>query len=476
MKRFIVLTAMAAVLAGSVFGQALPSLVTGSGFTSPQATATAGRIRSVADDFMRPDSFKNVSFENWFGMTSFSSTTNAGLGYATKVGGLYLGLYYGGSFWANIQTFSRTDSNGVKSYTTLPTFNANLPLNQLAVLIGLENMGFRLTLTSSYKHFKDSDFIVDGGTEGYKSYEMGNGAISPQLAWSMTGNLTEKGIKPWATVDLLFNDNFAKGQQYDDTFAYTTGVVNGSIKYTRFDLNLGLGGYTIANKNNWRTSVDLEYRLGINFYNSDYTYTDVVSDYERINSFHGRNSTADGLDVYKSSNHRIRPSISTQWNGEALRLRAKLDLNFNITATDSAPVEALPGGSLYKEGRTATTTIFGINPDLSLGAQWQIHPRFFLNIGGRINVAALNITTTKGATYTANNKDFNSDYKTTASTFGSTENRLTLGATFNAKDNLSFEASCGVANTGAGNNAVSVFEAGTNGLFYFGGILATLKF
>ena len=487
MKKIIVFTAMIAVLAGSVFGQALPNLVSG-GFTSPQATATQGRIRSAADDFMRPDSYKNVSFENWFAMTSFANTTGASLGYASKKGDLYLGLFYTGTFFANIQTFTPTEhyeawhgvgKSGVRVYDNVPLFSGGSPSNQLAVLVGAGDMGFRFTLSSTYKQFEDSDFAVDDGLGGpateYKSLEMGNGAVSPQLAWGMTKNLTDKGIKPWATIDLVFNNTFRKYQEYDDLNNYAAGdeTVADSTKYTQFELNLGLGGITIAEKDGWRTSFDFEYLLDIYFYENEYSFTPDGSTYSKIYTISGRRNGVANFDEYSRTYHRLRPSISTQWNGEKLRLRAKLDLNIGINATDTTPVSPLTNGSLHKDGTTAVATTFSFNPDLRLAAQWQLHTRLFLNIGGRININALESTTTEGKGYSLLLGEVaNSSYKTVSATiFGATNNTLTLGVTFNPIDNLSLEASCGLT----GNNA-SVFTANANGLFYFGSILAKVTF
>ena len=53
--------------AGGLWAQNLP----GSIFSSPQSDASQGRMRSNADDFIRPDAYTNVKFDKWFGMTSY---------------------------------------------------------------------------------------------------------------------------------------------------------------------------------------------------------------------------------------------------------------------------------------------------------------------------------------------------------------------------------------------------------------------
>jgi hypothetical protein len=48
----------------------------------------------------------------------------------------------------------------VKVYTAVPSLTAANPLNQIALLFGIADMGIRLTFTSTYKSFNDTDFMV----------------------------------------------------------------------------------------------------------------------------------------------------------------------------------------------------------------------------------------------------------------------------------------------------------------------------
>jgi len=505
MKKIIVTVTMAAVLAGSVFAQSLPTPSGIPAFTSPQSTATQGRIRSNADDFIRPDAFHNLNFDNWFGVASFSSDIRATLGFATRLGKaaegedgkegkkpVYLGLFYGGSAWANYEKPNKREEGGITYFpttgNTLPTLGSSLPYNQGAILIGLANMGFRLSFISTYKSIKQNDFSHTydwdddddtttpdvSRTDKYKSYNTGVGLLSPQIAWSMSKNLTKIGIRPWAAIDLDFNRNFRKNQEYDGNTAGDINI-NNSVNYIQPILQFGLGGITVANKKGWRTSIDLEYRTRLRFYNNEFSYTPAGGGYDQVAKIKGRNTNGT-LDEYFWMDHRIRPSISTQWNGEKLRLRSKLDLNLEFESIDSAR-KTNNNGTLISNGPDTNQFTFRFNPDLALAAQWQIVPKFFLNMGGRINVSALNYVTTKGATYTNDSKNANSDYKTTALSFGAVSNQLTLGATINATDNLFIEATCGVGS----NNVVNTFATTSSGgrpegLLMFGGILMGLKF
>ena len=500
MKKIILMAVICTVIAeGGLFAQAIPG-----GFTSPQNQATQGRLRSAADDFIRPDSYSGVAFTNWYGMASFASTSLATLGYATKVGGgekpVYIGAFYSGSFWANAQSFDFTErkipwldtEKEVSIYNSLPSFTTS-PSNQVAVIIGAADMGFRLSYRTTHQSLKESDFAVpddpDNTTayEYYQSYETERGLISPQLAWSMAKNLTANGIKPWATFDLSFNRNYTKDAQYSPNASGDWTAIEYIITSQNNiapEFNVGLGGYTIANKNNWRTSADIEYRLQMTTYDNDYNYTDEKGE-NKTSSFNGTYDGSKGALVEQSSDaHRIRPSLSTQWNGEKLRLRGRIDFNLIFSNTENNPMaikvdgsgKQLPSGELVYVGDTAKASTFQFNPDISLGAQWQVASRFFLNVGGRINLLALQTTTTEGKAYENGEAVKNSDYKTTAASYGATQNHLTLGVTLNAADNLSIEAATGLIGTGKGTNNVNVFDTGSTGLLNFGSVLVALKF
>jgi len=460
MKKIIVLVTMIAVLTGSMFAQGVPG-----GFVSPQNAATNGRIRSFADDFIRPDAYQNVKLENWFGFASFASDSRAALGWATKLGednsGPLLSLFYTGSALAGVQNSTTTERDGVTYYNPNTQLSGN-PSNQIAVLLGLGNMGFRLSLISTYNSINQKDFLwnrqamIDDDndpntpdvpvtiTDKYKSYEVGNGLISPQIAWSMTNNLIDGvGIRPWVTLDVGFNNNFSKIQGGGDNNV----IINQSANYIRPELQLGLGGITLANKNNWRTSFDFEYRLRLDLYDNE--YNDTNGKVAKISGRYRPDNPATPLvnegilEEYSWMDHRIRPSISTQWNGDKLRLRAKFDLNMTLTSADTAQ-QTDDNGTLKKNGDVTNAFAFGLNPDLALAAQWQVTEKFFINMGGRLNIDALTITTTDSERYTDGTAVADSKSTTTAFTFRGLSNLLTLGVTLNATDNMFFEVACGV--------------------------------
>jgi len=481
MKKIALFALLTVFTAGAVFAQAIGT------WTSPQSTSTQGRFRSDADNFIRPDSFNTVKFEKWFGMMSFADTGRAMVGYASKIGGneegadsTFLGIFYNGSLWANAPaltyntgygTFKGSNSSDVKTYTTLPGLGTTRPYNHIAALIGLADMGFRLSILSTFEIFKDEDFI-SGGAQ-YKSYETGAGAITPQIAWSLTQNVTDKGVKPWATLDIGFVKDYTKSQVYAQEGAnWVDGneTVTNSQNYTNILLNLGLGGITIAEKDGWKTSFDFEYRLGLPLYSNEYSSQSSAAATYSISKIKGRNTNG-ALDEYTASNHRLRPILLTQWSGEKLALKARIDFNVNIEASESTP-KAMYDYSLTTVGNTVKRTFLGFTPDIQLGMQWKLHPKLSLNAGGRIYFNAMSRTKTTGDLYGANgDKVDNSSYETITTAYGAATNTFAIGATFDSGDNVFFEAT-----TGATGENISVFGSGTGGLFQFYNLLVGFRF
>ena len=146
--------------------------------------------------------------------------------------------------------------------------------------------------------------------------------------------------------------------------------------------------------------------------------------------------------------------------------------------TPMAIEAASTNGKLVKQGASQEISIFSLNPDLRLAMQYQIHPKFFLNAGARIEAQAFTRTKTTGDTYAAGSKVSNTSYETIAKTFGATRNQLTLGATLNATDNMFIEAVCGATSSSAGieNNRINVFSDGNDGPLNFGSILVGFRF
>ena len=464
MKKLVVIAVLFAVMAGGVYAQGMGV----TGWSSPQSTATQGRIRSAADDFIRPDSYTSARVNDWFGMTSFASTSSVSLGYAKQMEKLYIAAYYGGTFWANVTPFDYTetkvDGKTYQAYGSL-VFTSPKPNNRVAVLIGVADMGFRFSFFSDHESFSGSN--VQTGAINYKSYAMDVGSLRPQLAWSMTKNLAENGIKPYVTVDLDFQRDYQKTETTAGGMGEYIGHSNNIVQPI---VQVGLGGFNLHSKDAFRLSADLEYRLTLNIYDNEYSYTDGGK--YKTGKISGLNPGSGSYTENSSVSNLITPYLAAQWGGGPVALRARLQLPVSLGSRETAAV-SLNNNKMQKNGADTTTTTIGFNPAIQLALQWRPISKLALNVGGSIGMGAISNVTTETTSYSGGTKQ-GSTSKSVASTFGSTSNQLTIGATFNPTDYLTFEAASGVGS----NNNIDVFSttSSSGGLFNFANLLVSLKF
>jgi hypothetical protein len=471
----------------------------GGGFSSPQSDATQGRIRSMADDALRPDAYKNVRMDKWYGFTSFANRNAAALGVAAKFGDTYLSGFYRGNFWAGLNGSHHTYTNQLNiafqggsnkifsqyNFIAQPNVFATTPNNTIGILIGVADMGFRLAFNSSYQSFKENDIeaIVTTGNPPvptityYKSYESVSGNLHPQLVWSMARNLTDKGIRPYAGIDLVFVNNFTKHEAYDTSVntypGNTLGItVANSQNYIEPRFTAGLGGYTLYSKDGFSLSADLEYAMQFRVFNNEYHYYNILNTRQT--------STVNGLNVNgiisedSYFNNQIMPLLAGSWTKDNLALRFQLRLPLIVRSTKRYEMTPNTIGSFIKDGDSVNSTMFGFEPQLRLAARWTIVPKLALNAGGRITFGNMSLTSTKGSNYTNGIKIY--DFEGQTQSFGATSYALTLGITFNATDKLSFEATSGVSHSSNSNNSINVFSTGDNGLFNFTNLLVSLRF
>jgi len=501
-------------MAGNLWAQGLPGTPgTGAGiFASPQSDASQGRYRSDADNFMRVDSWAGVKFDKWFGFTSFAPANGMATGFATKAGDIYIGALYTGNFWANKPSnnydertldFFGTDKKDYPVYGTVPAV-ATGPFNNIAVMIGVADMGIRLMYRTNHQSFRKNDImtggiptmvpdpadpdpanptlpLVPGTTTGfYKNYETGTGYLAPHIAWGMAKDLVKDiGIRPYVMLDFDIHQNYRKSEYYTSASA-TSGMVIGNSQ-NRFEpkLTAGLGGVHFINKNGFRGTVDIDYDLTFKFYNNEYNYTD-AGGIARVNNLSGLNTNGVLTDDFYIRN-QIIPSIAGSWSKEKLALRFKLNLPVNIIG-EEATAMALKNpaeSALEKHGDYNKSTEISFRPDLRLALQWRIIPnKLSLNASGRIEATPLSAKTTKVKEYENGvektvvagdtTKKIENDFR------GTFTNMFRVGATFNFTENVWIEASTGVWGAN-GQNSMRVFSD-TNGLFSFGNILVGLKF
>jgi len=465
-KRILGIAILIVAIAGSVFAQSIPGGldtkkitsttvevkdffdIYADGFESPQSQSTQGLFASDADDFIVPTAYTGLELQKWFGMASFAATEKATLGYAAKLGGLYLGVFYNGDFWTHVKAVDSEEvyvtwlgsANTKKLSYTAPNFRDedDLPYNQFAVLIGVADMGFRLSFITTHQIFQKEEIRLGGNS--YALYLEEYGLVSPQLAWGFAKDLTKVGIRPWFTFDLHFFRDYGKTQGYTNaggSWATAREVIVRSNNWVAPEFNLGLGGLTLGEKDGWSTSLDLTLGLWIAAFENEYNYTD-SSGYNAIKTIKGTGQGS--LAELSASLFTLTPSLGTEWNGEKLSLKANLDLNFAFLGYERTPMTVgNTAGDLWKNGTAEKISGFAFTPDIQLAAQWQVASKLFVNVGGRININAVTVLTTDETGYVNDGVTTYTDVQNIETSFGETENHLTLGVTINPIDNLSIQ-------------------------------------
>jgi len=456
-------------------------------WSSPQSTTTEGRYRSNADNFIRPDQYTGVRFNKWFGMVSFlwddTFSAVATAGFATKANSVYIGAFYSGNMWAGapVNNYNEEEPAAVPAggtagkvynvYNNINAGGANNPVNNAAILIGVADMGFRLTYRTNYQSFNESDIVTAG--QLYKNYRIEKGYMAPQIAWAMAKDLTGNGIRPYATVDLVFERDFQMTETSGPDSAGITGEkIGGSLNHIDPSFSAGLGGLTFHDKDGFRLSGDLDYVLALNVYDNEYSYAD--NGVYKTGKIKGTYSPAT-IDFIEKSfiSNLVTPSLSGQWSGDRIALRFKLNLPLTFQSEEQN-IMIRDGSKLIYDGASNSTFIFMFRPDIRLAMQYKIVPdKLTLNAGARIQATAITLNTTDQKNYSNGGKV--SSRKLHQDSFGSGfVSRFSIGPTFNFTENVWVEATTGISNAYGNSGTIDVFAPG--GLFSFGSILAAMRF
>jgi hypothetical protein len=408
------------------------------------------------------------------------------VGFATKVSSVYIGAFYSGNFWTNAPSnnysemgFSTAPNGGEadKIYNVYSSISVvPEPVNNAALIIGVADMGFRLTYRTNYQSFNKSDIVLTGTpNQLYKNYRAGGGYIAPQIAWAMAKDLTNNGIKPYVTLDLMFNRDYEKRETsgVDDSGNSGERIVRSQNHFEPM-LALGMGGYTFYNKDGFRGSADLDYALTLKFYNNEYSY----ADNGRYKTGKIKGTFSPGIFPYVEQSYilnSLTPSVSGSWSDDKLSLKFKLNLPLTFSTEESSIMGLDSSNRLIKSGDSNSINTFTFRPDLRLAMQYKIVPeKLALNVGARIQSTPMILETVTRKIYNTSGNEIATQITHQNSLNGSFVSRFHIGATFNFTENVWLEATTGVTNAYGNIAAIDIFAPG--GLFSFGSILFALKF
>ena len=468
-------------------------------WSSPQSGATEGRLRSDSDNFMRPDSYTGVNFKNWFGMASFLMNDNsqpfATIGFASSIKNVYIGAFYTGNMWTNrpvnnyFEGIPATPPAGGETgriynvYNTTPNLGGTgNPVNNAAVLIGVANMGFRLVYRTNYQSFNENNIVT--GDQLYESYLMGRGYIAPQIAWAMAKDLTKNGIRPYASVDLVFNRDYQKTQTAGPDSEGNSGEkIDHSENNFAPVLGLGLGGFAFYDKKGFKGSFDFDYELALKFYNNEYSYVD--NGVYKTGAIKGTyRLSSNPYNEYSYISNLFIPSVIGAWGNDRLALRVKLNLPFTFSVEEQNTMDLTSSGDLVYHGDSKSTSTFIFRPDLRLALQFHIVPgKLSLNTGARLQAPGMAMSTIEQITFNrgteiGSQKIHDNSFSRNTNPGASNINTgfvssFSIGIVWSITDNVFIDAATGI-NGAFGNNAIDIFAPG--GLFSFGNILVGLKF
>ncbi|GBU27553.1 hypothetical protein R84B8_01087 [Treponema sp. R8-4-B8] len=488
-KYFIFALLLLMITAVSAWAQNLPANI----WTSPQSSTTEGRYRSNADDFIRPDAYTGVKLSKWFGLVSFlwddTFSGIATLGFAAKTESVYIGAFYNGNMWANmpVNNYSEEEPNIVPNggvagevynvYSNISVGGTTNPVNNASVIIGVADMGFRLTYRTNYQSFQKNNIVT--GNQLYNNYQMERGYIAPQIAWAVAKDLSKNGIRPYITVDCVFDRDYQKTETTGPDSAGISGEnIGRSLNHIDPSLSAGLGGYTFYNKDGFKGSFDFDYVLTFNFFDNEYSYID-NGEYKTGNI---KGTYSPGSNPYLEQSfmsNSLTPSISGSWSKDNLALKFKLNLPFTLTNKEQNSMAQDASGNLVYNGISNATTTFTFRPDIRLAMQYKIVPnRLILNAGARIQATAFTLETINQTNYNNGDKkstrNIHNDSYINIGSGTQFISRFSIGPTFNFTDNAWVEATTGVTNAYGNSGTIDVFAPG--GLFSFGSILVALKF
>jgi len=191
------------------------------GPSTTEASSSAGRFGSDADDILDVryyDPSKELLFLG-FGSDS-SNRTDAQVGFSKKFGDIYAAIFYQGNL-GNVTSGKQSFFwNEFVQYE--PVLYRNTVLrNNVALLIGLADMGFRLDATHSSTitryRYDDRDLLP----EAYKATSNDKATDRGTLALSWGAKFDK--IHPWAELGYVFGGRYTNHEE-GDGYSYTQEI------------------------------------------------------------------------------------------------------------------------------------------------------------------------------------------------------------------------------------------------------------
>jgi hypothetical protein len=488
-------------------------------------------------NFMEPQWYVYSGFEKFYIQAGFDDPNLAKLGFATKVGEMYIGVSYEGSLFNQADVWDYTEETidvtpppnpstspfegkTIKTYGIPALDGSKRPNHNIGVLFGIQDIGIKLTVETDYQIFDlNEDAIV--GTNNYKSYKAEYGDVSPSLKFGFAKDLTEKGIRPSVELVFSFHTDSIQTNYYE---AGTTDPITGKTSYPTHEskrgfatqgtdnfaiigVKLNLGEYIIYSKDNFSFSADFDYAFGTTICGeNEYTYNSPnpttgaidIKTFKETGRFDDQTTGVFHNDVSVMV-HGIEPSVKVIWDSEKVGLGAKLHLPILITDgketvnniyIETDPTKPTYGNYTLNPDTSTKETIFAFKPELKLGGVYRIVPdKFNINMGATIGLSSVGVKTveeTDEVQYINNdptqgkNPDYGKSTTTVSQVTTGTSSSFSVGASLFITKNVILDVKTGVVDANSlyifGGNSTDPLAAIPGSLTYFTALLLMLSF
>jgi hypothetical protein len=390
--RVTLLTAVA-ILALSVFPLAAQE--------SNTSKATLGNFGTDVDDFLDVHSYGGVEFDEWFSFAGYDDSNLLSLGYAFRLGGLYLGAYYSG----NIIKYAAASNPGTKTETIAQTYTTvnNAPAvdtittttaytsdptttnNKADIFLGVAGMGFKLgfweNLETSDRYPGAAESVVvetpaslRRAVNEYVDYSRVFGIMLPSLIWGMGLDLGGITLKPSVGFGLGIIQNSTSYTHNVYTIQAGNYIGNNDTtksqilgNYIQPQITAGVG-LDFAEKDGAESGLGLEYGINFDLYSNSYEGLRGASDtvagtvsmthlYRVAETLANRTET-DRLTLTNTEKSGISHSITPSY-WYANKLSDQVSLGF--TAEAGISFGSVKNAAKYEQTTVTTVTDYSLN-------------------------------------------------------------------------------------------------------------------
>lgn len=427
------LKATALIAAAIMLLAGMPAVAAAPVPTSNLNTATASVFSSDVDNYLTVNNFSKVTFDKNFAFVGLKSGI-LDLGFATKIGSLYLGGYYNGTMLnennAKVTETVDTDVtllNGVIASTKTTTTKqlsdtACNSVNNANVLLGIAGMGFKLGFNqwaSTWVAPTAADTLslvttdtADNSTSStvYSNTSKENSSMTPSIQWGMNLPIGDMILKPNATVAVEINQsNSAYTKDVTKTVAGSTplgfptvnevsstssGYIDPSAK-----LNANL---TFAKVDGAQATMGLTYEFHMPLYGEGtkaskvtktttlavaQTTTATVTDVTTTPHFDMSNTVTPAFYYTKDFGDQLSVGFNAKATVQILNQKdTPTKVTTTVTATDKYDPDLSTDTTITQTitapGVTTETTTLTVTPTLKLGFVYKVVPnKLSLNAG-----------------------------------------------------------------------------------------------